>query len=198
MVVNPACGQLNRGNEYSPSVFAPENLVSRDEFGSPVPRQPAHLHTQEEYGAYLRDSSRVARRRPFVYFKPPYAIGPVPSFSGHAIAYRWCSLPRVPIPYQFGPVPSFSGHAIAYRWCSLPRVPIPYQFNHFPPTCRGGVYHTNSTISTLPAVVGLTSSREAILPGVFESSILLCFASFWCSILESSAAVKSTTEPRVL
>ena len=30
------------------SAFAPENLVSRDGFGSPVPRQPAHLHTQAE------------------------------------------------------------------------------------------------------------------------------------------------------
>ena len=28
-------------------------------------------------------------------FKPPYAIGPVPSLSGHAIAYRWRSLPGV-------------------------------------------------------------------------------------------------------
>ena len=29
------------------SAFAPENLVSRDGFGSPIPRQPAHhLHTQ--------------------------------------------------------------------------------------------------------------------------------------------------------
>ena len=28
-------------------------------------------------------------------FKPPYVIGPVPSLSGHAIAYRWRSLPRV-------------------------------------------------------------------------------------------------------
>ena len=27
--------------------------------------------------------------------KPPYAIGSVPSLSGHAIAYRWSSLPRV-------------------------------------------------------------------------------------------------------
>ena len=27
--------------------------------------------------------------------KPPYAIGSVPSSSGHAIAYRWHSLPRV-------------------------------------------------------------------------------------------------------
>ena len=26
------------------SPFAPENLVSRDGFGSPVPRQPSHLH----------------------------------------------------------------------------------------------------------------------------------------------------------
>ena len=27
--------------------------------------------------------------------KPPYAIGSVPSLSGHAIVYRWRSLPRV-------------------------------------------------------------------------------------------------------
>ena len=27
------------------SAFAPGNLVSRDVFGSPVPRQTAHLHT---------------------------------------------------------------------------------------------------------------------------------------------------------
>ena len=33
---------------YSLSPFAPENLVSRDGFGSPVPRQPAYLHTQAE------------------------------------------------------------------------------------------------------------------------------------------------------
>ena len=71
----------------------PENLVSRDGFSRPVPRQSAHLHTQAESGAYLRDSSRVPRRRPFM--KPPYATGSVPSLSGHAIAYRWRSLPRV-------------------------------------------------------------------------------------------------------
>ena len=71
----------------------PENLVSRDGFSCPVPRQPAHLHTQAESGVYLRDSSRVPRRRPFM--KTPYAIGSVPSLSGHAIAYRWRSLPRV-------------------------------------------------------------------------------------------------------
>ena len=40
-------------NNSSLSPFAPENLVSRDGFGSPVPRQPTHLHTQAESGAYL-------------------------------------------------------------------------------------------------------------------------------------------------
>ena len=48
---------------YFLSPFAPENLVSRDGFGCPVPRQPAHLHTPAESGAYLRNSSRVPRRR---------------------------------------------------------------------------------------------------------------------------------------
>ena len=53
---------------FSLSPFAPENLVSRDGFGSPVPRQPAHLDTRTETGAYLRDSSRVPRGRPFILF----------------------------------------------------------------------------------------------------------------------------------
>ena len=66
-VAYPARGQLNRKIIFSLSLFAPENLVSRDGFGSPVPRQPAHLHTQAESGAYVRDSSRVPRRRPFIY-----------------------------------------------------------------------------------------------------------------------------------
>ena len=77
------------------SPFAPDNLVSRDGFGSPVPRQPAHLHTQAESGAYLRNFSGVPQRRLFIYFKPPYAIRSIPSLSGHAIACRWRSLPRV-------------------------------------------------------------------------------------------------------
>ena len=93
-VANPTRGQLNRENNIPLSPCVPENLASRDGFSRPVPRQPAHHpHTQAESGAYLRDSSRVPRRRPFM--KPPYAIGLVPSLSGHAIAYRWCSLPRV-------------------------------------------------------------------------------------------------------
>ena len=44
IVANPARGQLNKKDEYNISLspFAPENLIPRDWFGSPVPRQPAH------------------------------------------------------------------------------------------------------------------------------------------------------------
>ena len=51
------------------SPFAPENLVVRDGFDGPVPRQPVHLHTLDESGAYLLDSSRVPRRPPFIYYE---------------------------------------------------------------------------------------------------------------------------------
>ena len=113
-VANPARGQLNRENNIPPSPCVPENLVSRDGFSRPVPRQLAHLHTQAESGAYLRDSSRVPRRRPFM--KPPYAIGSVPSLSGYTIAYRWRSLPRV------------RRHRASKPRCSSERV-LPWQIN---------------------------------------------------------------------
>ena len=48
--------------------FAPENLVSRDGFGSPVPRPLAYRHTQAEPGAYFRDCFRIPQRCPFIYF----------------------------------------------------------------------------------------------------------------------------------
>ena len=60
-VANPARGQMNRENSIPLSPCVPENLVSRDGFSRPVPRQPAHLHPQAECGAYLRDSSRYPR-----------------------------------------------------------------------------------------------------------------------------------------
>ena len=46
-VASPARGQLNRKKrEIFLSVFVPEDLVLRDGFGSPVPRQPAYLHAR--------------------------------------------------------------------------------------------------------------------------------------------------------
>ena len=52
---------------FSLSPFAPENFISRNGFGSPVPRQPAHRQTLADSGAYLWDFSQVLRRRPFIY-----------------------------------------------------------------------------------------------------------------------------------
>ena len=57
-----------------PRSFAPENWVSRDGFGSPVPRQPAHLHSRAESSAHLGDYFRVPRRRPFSYLKQPLVL----------------------------------------------------------------------------------------------------------------------------
>ena len=67
LIVVSWTGKIN----ISLSAFAPENLVSRDGFGSPAPRQPAHLSIltiQAEFGACLRDSSRVSRWRPFIIY----------------------------------------------------------------------------------------------------------------------------------
>ena len=61
------------------SPFAAGNLVTRDRFGSPVPRQPAHLHTRAEYGVYLRDSSWVPRCLPFIYLNRHKPSGQCPN-----------------------------------------------------------------------------------------------------------------------
>ena len=74
-VANPARDQLNRENEYSP-------VPVRDGFSCPVPHQPANLHTQAESGAYLRDSSRVPRRRPIFYLNVARRHQVIPEFIG--------------------------------------------------------------------------------------------------------------------
>ena len=50
------------------------------------------LHTQAEYGAYLRYFSRFPRRRLFIYTINRHRVSP--SLSRHSIAYRQRSLPR--------------------------------------------------------------------------------------------------------
>ena len=93
-VANPARGQPNR--DISLSAFVPENLVSRDGFGSPVPSACSFSILRLNlvltyYGIPPEFRGGVH----LIILKPPYAIGWVPSLSGHAIAYRWRSLPRV-------------------------------------------------------------------------------------------------------
>ena len=77
-------GKMN----ISQSPFAPENLVSREGYGSLVPRQPAHLHTQAESGAYYVTGFLLisAAAAISLFNRHTYAIGSVSSLSGHAIA----------------------------------------------------------------------------------------------------------------
>ena len=91
LLVVSSTGKAN----ISLSPFAPENLVSREGFGSPVPRQPAHLHTQAKCGAYLRDSSRVPRWRPFIYLNRHTPSGQSRVYRVTRLRTDGCSLPRV-------------------------------------------------------------------------------------------------------
>ena len=95
-IIQSWSGVAEQGKEIFPCPRTCLRIGSR-EAGSAVSSRVSLLilHTQAESGAYLRDSSRVPRRRPFIYVKPPYAIWSVPNLSGHAIAYRWRSLPKV-------------------------------------------------------------------------------------------------------
>ena len=92
---NPARGQLNRENEYAPVPFrAWEFGLARRVRQS----RPASACSSPYPGwiwcslkGFLPSSAAASS----YLFKPRYAIGSVPCLSGHAIAYRWRSLPRV-------------------------------------------------------------------------------------------------------
>ena len=81
-VANPDRGQLNREIEFS-CPRACLRIWSR-ETGSAVPSHVSLfiLHTQAGSGAYLRDSSRVPRRRPFIYIKTAIRDRVSPEFIG--------------------------------------------------------------------------------------------------------------------
>ena len=85
LLVVSLTGKMN----FSLSPFAPENLISRDGFGSPVPRQPAYLHTQAESGSYLRVSSYTLRFHRDNYVVVVYLCLPMLSTCPlHALS--WC------------------------------------------------------------------------------------------------------------
>ena len=95
-VANPARGQLNRGNEIPLSPYVPENVVSRNGFSRPVPRQPAHFSILRlNLVLLLTEFLPISSAASIYLFRPQYAIGSVPSISRHAIAYRRRSLLRV-------------------------------------------------------------------------------------------------------
>ena len=74
------------------SPCVPENLAR--ETGSAVPSRVSLLISILRLNLVLTYGI-APEFRGGVHMKPPYAIGSVPSLSGHAIVYRWRSLPRV-------------------------------------------------------------------------------------------------------
>ena len=77
------------------SPYLPENLVSRDGFSGPVPRQPAHCLYSDWIWCLLTGFLPSSAAASIIYIKQPYAIRSVPGLSGHGIVYRWRSLLRV-------------------------------------------------------------------------------------------------------
>ena len=96
MLQTPACGQLNRENQFHLlSSFAPEDLVWRGRFSCPLRRQPVYSPHLRLMPVLIRghfSPSRFPRRR---HLSRQTAIGSAPSLTGHAAAYRWRSLPRI-------------------------------------------------------------------------------------------------------
>ena len=89
-VANPARGQLNRENEYFPGLVRAREfcLVRRVRQSRPA---SVCSSLYSAFTGFLPSSAAAS----IYLFKPPYAIGSVPSSSVHAVAYRWRSLPRV-------------------------------------------------------------------------------------------------------
>ena len=80
----------------SPVQNTPENLVSRDGFVRQS--RPASACSSPYSGGIwclLAEFLPISAAASIYLFKLPYAIGSVPTLSGHANTYRWRSLPRV-------------------------------------------------------------------------------------------------------
>ena len=80
---------------FFPVPFAPENLISRDRFGCPVPRQPVRSPHSIKLNLVLTRGIPRAFRDGVHIFIPSTAIGSIPILSGHAMAYQWRSMARV-------------------------------------------------------------------------------------------------------
>ena len=110
----------------SMSPFAPENLVSRDGFGCPVPRQPARspLRLYLNRLIVLTDGIPSTFRGSVHLFIPLIAISSVQSLPGHAVAYQWLhcreSAGTGPVVLKVVPVTgaAFSGFTIDQFLCA--------------------------------------------------------------------------------
>ena len=102
-------------NHQSPIINHQSSIINHQ--SSIINHQSSIINHKSVNSAYSQDSSLLLRRPPH---KPPTAIESVPSLLGHAIAWRWRSLPRAHRPRASSPQRSSS------NWCCL------FRFHHGP------------------------------------------------------------------
>ena len=116
-VADPARGQLNRENEYFPiRVRAREFGLARRVRQSRPASTCASPYSSGIWcllTGFLPSSAAAS----IYLFKPRYIIRSVPSLSGHAIAYRWRSLPRVRRHRASIPQGALAGHHGRINMC---------------------------------------------------------------------------------
>ena len=98
------------------SLFAPDNLVSRDKLRRPIPCQPAHSPHSVRLNRILPHGFLPISAAAAIYFyrQPPT----VPSLSGHTIiiVFRWRSPPRVRRHRASNPQGSISNGYCIFRY----------------------------------------------------------------------------------
>ena len=93
-VANPARGQLSRGNDYFPLLVRASDIGLARQVRPSRPASACSFSTLR-LNMVLTHGIPPDFRGGVHLFTPTYAIGLVPSLSGHhAFAFRWRSLPR--------------------------------------------------------------------------------------------------------
>ena len=102
---------------FSLSPLAPESLVSRDRLAVPSPASACSFSTLR-LDLVLTHGIPPAFLHGVHFLILSTAIWSVPSLSGHAIAYRWRSLPRVCLKVVSETGAAFSGITICQFLCA--------------------------------------------------------------------------------
>ena len=94
-VANPARGQLKRETEYFPVPVRAQELGFAKRVRQSRPASARSSPYSDWTWCLLTGFLPSSAAASIYLFKPPYDIGLIPSLLGHAIGYRWRSLPRV-------------------------------------------------------------------------------------------------------
>ena len=103
----------------------------------------------------------------FTYLKPPYVIGSVPTLSGHAIAYRWRSLPRVRRPRASKPQGS-SERGLLWHVTMDQLICVSLSHTHY--WCYVGMLEVPAWIYSILILSGTVQSA-VIISGLYTATL---------------------------